>query len=274
MKLHRILIFAPVLLVLFPFRASAQQENAASQLIAYYPLDGILTDVTGKNPPILAANAKFVASKAIFCNGVPGYGGIQEGCDVNTPYLMDLNLASFTISARFLVPKTKVLRNPVFVGGPDYRWLFYELDPDGGIRLGYNNNKSVECAVKYKYGFWHEAAITFDGKTVALYLDGIQGCSVNAALNIHNDKAIVLYNSSNATAFYGMLRALKVYNGVLVPHAKTPIVDTIAEPPRENLAPVDLILTLCPMTSYPSIWPILSESAAKNFPSDGCFISL
>ena len=229
-----------------PSDATAQEP--AHRMIAHYPLANGLNDATGNNPPIQATNAPFLAEKTIYCNGqypqrVPG------GCDVRTPNLKDLNLSAFTISAQFLVPRLLQPTNPVFVGGETYRWLYYDLRPDGVVRLGYNSNQSVECSVKYRLGVWHEATITFDGNTASLYLDGVRGCSSNVALNTGNQRVVLLTNSANASAFYGMLRDLKVYNGVVVPARTTPVPDNVPEPLPSNLAPVDLILMRCPTSA-------------------------
>jgi Concanavalin A-like lectin/glucanases superfamily len=215
------------------------------RLIAHYPLATDLNDATGNNPPIQATNAPFVAGRAIFCNG-QYVRGAPDGCDVRTPDLRELNLSAFTITAQFLVPRLRTPTNPVFVGGDTYRWLFYDLRPDGAVRLGYNSNQFVDCSVKYRFGVWHEATMTFDGTTAALYLDGVGGCSSNVALSTGNQKTVMLTNSGNATAFYGMLRDLKVYNGVVVPARRTPVADSVPEPPPANLAPVDQLLMKCP----------------------------
>src|SRR6476661_2069855 len=86
----------------------AAQPPAPSQgprLVANYPLAGDLNDATGQNSPLRANNAPFVSGKGIFCNGL--YSRERaDACDVATPVLRALDLSSFTISARFLVPRS------------------------------------------------------------------------------------------------------------------------------------------------------------------------
>jgi Concanavalin A-like lectin/glucanases superfamily len=226
-------------------RSTPAPQEPGHRLIAHYPLSVDLNDATGNNPPIQATNAPLVGAKAIFCNGQYARR-VPDACDVRTPNLTDLNLSAFTIGAQFLVPRLRVPTNPVFVGGDSFRWLFIDLRPEGVVRLGYNSNQFVECSVRYRLGVWHEATITFDGRATALYLDGVGGCSSDAALNTGNQRVVLLTNSGNATTFYGMLRDLKVYNGVVVPARRTPVPDDVAEPPPTNLAPVDLVLMKCP----------------------------
>jgi hypothetical protein len=224
------------------------RQEPGPRLIAHYPLAGDLNEATGNTAPIQAANAPFVAGragKALFCNGQYARSS-PDGCDVRTPNLPDLNFSAFTISAQFLIPRLGRVTNPVFVGGDSFRWLHYELLPAGGVRLAYNSNQYVDCPVRYRLGVWHEATITFDGRAASLYLDGVGGCSSSVTLNTGNQRVVTLTNSGNASAFFGMLRDLKVYNGIVVPVRRTPVPDTVAEPPPTNLAPVDLVLMKCP----------------------------
>jgi hypothetical protein len=224
--------------------STSWQPQAEPRLIAHYPLAGDLGDATGANPPIHAVNAPFVGGKAIFCNGqYPGRS--PDACDVRTPEIKDLDLSAFTIAAQFLVPRRTFPVNPVFVGGATYRWLYVELRPEGAA-LGVNSRPSGECAIRYRHGVWHEAAITYDGQTATLYLDGVKGCSSTVALKTANQRSILLSHSGNASAFFGMLRDLKVYNGVMVPARRDPVADSLPEPVPSNLPPVDSFLMTCP----------------------------
>ena len=237
-------IFISALATLPHFHATASPQQGP-QLIAYYPLGADLTDVTGNHPPMLVRNAPLQSGKGIFCDGLYSRGA--DGCDVRTPVLRELNLAAFTISAQFLIPKAWMPHNPVFVAGERWRWAYVELLERGGVRLAYHSNKFVDCSVKYRIGTWHEATITFDGKTTTLYLDGVAGCSTDFPLETGSDeKVVLLTNSANASAFYGMFRELKIYNGVAVPPARAPLPDSVTVPPVRNLAPVDQFLAACP----------------------------
>jgi hypothetical protein len=168
------------------------------------------------------------------------------GCDVRTPHLTDFNPSAFTISAQFWVPRNSPFPNPVFVGGGSYRWIAYDLMTDGAIRLTYNNGEHVDCQGRYRLRTWHDATITFDGKSLALYLDGAQGCRVNTTLQVGGDTTLLLTNPGNATTFHGALRDLKIYNGVAMPSRWTPTGDEMPDPTEEALAPVDRFLLTCP----------------------------
>jgi len=227
--------------VLLP-RVVAQQP---ARLIAHFPLTTDLNDATGNHPPIRASNAPIVPAKGIFCNGLIPRPPV-EGCDVRTPALSGLSFSSLSMSAQFFISRMRTLTNPVFVGGPTYRWLYADLGDRGRVRLGYNSNQFAECSVKYRVGVWHEVTITFDGRAATLYLDGVRGCSATTTLNTGEQRVVLLTNTANATAFYGVLRDLRVYDGVVVPERRTPVEDRFDEPPPPNLAPVDLMLARCP----------------------------
>ena len=226
--------------------ALAAPQPPAPRLIAHYPLTQELTDATGNNPPMLAVGAPIVPTRGIFCNGL-SRGRSAGGCDVRTPALKELDLSAFTISAQFFMSRQRTPRNPVFGGGQPYSWLWVDLQLGGVVRLGYNSTRYQDCSVKYHLGVWHEATITFDGRTAALDLDGVRGCSVDiAALDTGGQRVVSLTHSGNATVFYGVLRELKVHNGVAIPARRTPTTDSFEEPPAPNLAPVDLVLMRCP----------------------------
>ena len=228
-----------------PCRLLAAGQEPGPQLVAHYPLSRDLNDATGNHPPMETRNAPLMPGKGIFCNGRYVLDD-KDGCDVRTPSLNNLNLSSFTISAQFLVPRVSPFINPVFVAGSQWRYLSYELLRGGGIRLSYNGNQFVDCSATYRLAVWHEATVSFDGKTATLYLDGVPGCHADITLRTGNEKVILLTNFGGASTFSGVLREMKVYNGVLVPLRRTPVPDDIADPTPPNLAPVDLFLMKCP----------------------------
>jgi hypothetical protein len=189
-------------------------------LIAYYPLTADLNDATGQYGALMVKNAPLQPGGGLFCNGIY-ITHDPSGCDILTPLLNELDFQSFTISVQFFVPEKWIFPNPVLAGGDDYRWLVYVLEPDGSIQLVYNNSQEVECSVTYQLNTWHEAILTYDGQTATLYLDKTPGCSATAALVTEGDKQVGQTNFSDATAFYGTVRELRVYNGV-VPPAEIP----------------------------------------------------
>jgi hypothetical protein len=224
---------------------AAPASSQAPRLIAHYTLAGTLDDKSGNNPPMLAKGAPFQGGRAIFCNGVYALEPVNP-CDVQTPVLNDMDLAAFTISTTFLVPRAAFLSSDVFVLGRGTRALSFDLQRGGHIRLGFNSNQFVACSVTYRIGVWHEATIVFDGTTTSLYLDGVKGCNTTVPLITRNEKVILLNNFGSGIAFYGYLRDLKIYNGAAIPARTTPVPDDMTPAADINLAPVDRILAQCP----------------------------
>lgn len=244
------LFAAPFLIVtLATHPAGAQSRPPAAQgstpLVHYRLLDD-LNDATGVHAPLQTTNAPIHQGRGIFCNGLYVLEG-PNGCDVHTPMLNDLDVSAFTISVEFLALRGGGAPfRPVFVAGRNRRWLFYRLEPGGVIQLGYNNSQFAACSVKYRIGFWHEATITFDGRTATLYLDGAAGCRASVSLNVDGDKVVMLTNFSDATTFHGMVRQLRIFNGVVVPPRRTAEADTFPTPAPPNLSAADLFLAKCP----------------------------
>lgn len=214
------------------------------QLIAHYPLRNTLFEETRTHSPLIAGDAAFHPGRGVFCSGEYPLDW-PDGCDIRTPQLR-MDPSSFTISAQFLVPRRWPKPHPVLVLGRATRWLGYILRPDGSVQLLTNNSNRTDCSVRYRTGFWHEAAISFDGETVTLYLDGIAGCRAHGPLNTGNDRALMLANYADASAYYGFLRELKIYNGIVSPEPGTPTADNVPVPEPLHIPPVDRLLAACP----------------------------
>lgn len=204
-----------------------------ANLIAFYPLISDFKDLTHINPPA-TATIGIPSPDGIFCNAF---------CDLTTPYLSGLNFNAFTIRVEFSVTKYPVFRDPVFVGG-EYRWTQFALLPDGKVALGYNNDE-ITCSVMYQKNVWHEADITYDGTTLRLFLDGIEGCSVPTALATGGVNFITLRDNGRDSSFSGIIKNLQVFNTVEIPQPRNPQPAnlTLTDP---NLSPADIILSSCP----------------------------
>jgi hypothetical protein len=213
--------------------------------IARYPLVNDLADATGRYAPAKAANAPFVPGKGLFCNG-QYLRSTPDGCDVQTPPLTDLDFSAFTIGVRFYVPRGAFRGGPVFTGGHGYRWVSYELQPGGAIELGVNSRRASQCSVKYRQGVWHDATITYDGRIMTLYLDGVPGCQADTPLQTGNEKTILLTNFGSGSTFYGVVRDLTVWNGVVMPPKRMPEAEDLTLPAEAHMTPADEMLARCP----------------------------
>jgi hypothetical protein len=183
-------------------------------LIAHYPLTEDGRDVSGRARDMDLQNVVF-ALDAAYCDGSYDLGN-PNGCRIRTPQLDAFDFGSFTIDVMFRVESLQ--RAPVFMGGTSYRWIGFYLLPDGGLALKYSSQESLECGtLSYQVETWHNAVITYDGRTARLYLDRRLACSIDYVPN-HNDQAVIgVTDYSNASVFKGFIRDLRIYDEVRSP---------------------------------------------------------
>ena len=109
---------------------------------------------------------------------------------------------------------------PVFVGGEQWRWIGFNLYPNGNVGLLYNNEALVECPGRYNLNTWHNALVTYDGSNGNLYLDNNVVCTITFTIVADGgdaDKNISSSNYSNATGLKGFIRNLKIYKMAITP---------------------------------------------------------
>jgi hypothetical protein len=183
--------------------------------IAAYPLQESGNDITGNYNPMTLGNTPFQAG-GIYCNGVyVTDSNTTTGCYAVTPRLEEMNLSTLSIVAEFNAARFRTM--PVFVAGRGSRWVGYTLTADGGVRLLVNNSDYTDCSLRYRPGTWHQAIVTYDGRTANLFLDGELGCSLPVDLIHRDDRQITLANFANGTVFEGIFRNLQVYNRIIEP---------------------------------------------------------
>ncbi len=211
--------------------ASAWPEN----MLAFYPLTEDTADQTGYQGRAIAQTGQ-VTPNGFDC---------RQRCDLTTPNLLAFTFNHFTIQAEFTVPELSPVNQPVLVGGNNYRWAIIRLMPDQSVALIYNNDQEVKCSLQYQTNVWHQAALTYDGSTLRLYLDGKEGCSVTAELQTGDNKNISLLDSSQDIPFGGVIRNLTIFNTVEVPAASVPETANLDNPtiPADR---VDYWLATCP----------------------------
>src|SRR4030095_16510179 len=137
-------------------------------LIAHYPLSGDGNDLTGLNAAMILHNAPF-QNGGIYCNGVYVYSPYPDYCLAESPPINSFPFESFSISMDFLV--TARLDQPVWIIGNSCRWLGFYLSNDGTIKLLYNNWDYLVTPKTYSLNEWHNAKISYDGKTAKIFLD-------------------------------------------------------------------------------------------------------
>jgi ABC-type amino acid transport substrate-binding protein len=186
--------------------------SVEDRLLAYYTLNGTIEDSTGNYPRIDIGEGIF-SGDGIYCDGV------AYSC-IHTSPILELNYQNFSISADFKIEDFPQYQMPVFVGGELYRWIGFNLNTDGTVGLLYNNLGGLECQGKYSLNTWHNALITYDGSIGRLYLDSQLICSAEFTIDTQGGntyKDVSSSNYSNAAAFKGFIRNLKIYTMVIAP---------------------------------------------------------
>jgi hypothetical protein len=100
--------------------------------------------------------------------------------------------------------------------------------------------------VTYRYGWWHEVTVTFDGRTLTLYLDGVMGCRGEAVLDTRDERSVLATHLGTGSTFRGSLRELRISNGVREPVPFIAVVDTLADPDPFGPTPADRMIETCP----------------------------
>ena len=86
---------------------------------------------------------------------------------------------------------------------------------NGGIGyLGYGNDLTTPIST-YCDGNWHHLAVTFDGNTMYLYLDGVQKNTTSTTLNTGTGALNIGRSVSAGYYFSGTLDDIRVYNRAL-----------------------------------------------------------
>ena len=203
--------------LIFLFGIFNQTNSQQQGLIARYPLDSNPNDTTGNHGPMALINTPYQEG-GIYCNGNYLQSG-GDSCLAITPQLSDFSFQHFSIQARFKVLEVYNHTRPVFVGGDLYRWVGFNLNPDGTVTFLYNNNDTINSNVHYMLNTWYEATITYDSVSGIgkFYLDTTLAGSVQFQLDQGNDRNVGITNFSNGQVFKGIFSDLRIFSTVLIP---------------------------------------------------------
>lgn len=196
-------------------------ELVRPNLVAWYPLTSTGKDTTTTLDSLYLLNTSFQRG-GVFCNGI--YSG-PSATRFATPTIAQLNYSSFSISAKFVVPDSAEGFNPVFIGGDSYRWLGFYISDSGSVGMKYNNSitrfGNTYCSLNDE----HDALVSYDSttQTGSVYFDNTLVFSASFKLLYSSDKRIGTTDFSNAGAFRGVIRDLKIYNSVITPVATVPL---------------------------------------------------
>ena len=118
MKLRKTLLQICALLLAAITLAPSQTLDGL-KLIANYPLKDSAKDSLGNYGPMSLINTPF-QDGGIYCNG-HYIGSESDSCDARTPFIDELSMQKFAVSAKFKVTTDYEKIIPIFVGVPSWR---------------------------------------------------------------------------------------------------------------------------------------------------------
>jgi len=199
---------ALLLASLFTSAATAQL-----QVLAHYPLQTDLLDVTAQNGPITLGGSTPPAppSNGVCVNGI--YLFNAGGQDVRVPAIPSLDSTDFQIEVEFQIAALPAGSAPVLMAGSGWRWIGLYVQSNGILGLKYNNSLFTWSSTTVSSGIWYTATIKFEAGTVQLYLNG--GMIHQATLGLLNDgnnKNFTTNDFSNGRSHFGCIRNLTIAN--------------------------------------------------------------
>ena len=182
-------------------------------VLARYPLITDGAEAAGRAGDATILNVTF-DGEGVYCAGIHRNAD-PSGCEVLTPTIPEFNFTSFSIHIEFRAARLQDA--PVVVGGTSHRWMGFLINDDGTTTLLYNNRGREQCdaSVRYGAGFWHGAALTYDGTVGQLYLDGVLACEVSFGIDHAGDANFGTGNYGTSRVMDGWVRGLTVYDGVI-----------------------------------------------------------
>lgn len=203
--------------------------QTAIGLIAYYPLDSTLSDVTGNtaNTGFPMGNPSYgcgVRSNALYLDGG------QDQVAFMGPVINEFDTEDFTVSFYFkstglggtqlLLAKQRLdctTDNAIFI-------RYVPLNRTVSVYLGESPSVNVQLTKRLSIDFcWHHLTLVRKGGVIKLYVNTQFAGEVTASkrVNIYNDGDLILGGSDcltgSETTFQGYIDEFRVYNRALTP---------------------------------------------------------
>jgi hypothetical protein len=208
----------------WPDGAAAPIDAAVAGLVAYWPMDQFIPGQPsgGRFVDVIGAHDAMCTTCPTVTTGVVDNAAVFDGqtsC-LTVPTLGGWVDSSFTISA--WVQSTN--RNgPIVVHESSNGCPSPELSLTNGVGLTQlNTSNSTHNFAWTLSGIaantWHHVAVTWDGTTQRVFLDGLCNCSVSPTLQpLDNTQPFTIgcYPTGGATHLWGSLDEVRVYNRTL-----------------------------------------------------------
>ena len=185
-------------------------------LVAYYPFDEIsgatATDASGYNNHANAVNGAIWVSGRV--NGALLFDGINDGLNLTNLASLGTGNTPHTIASWVRIDSLPQLRAWVLLLGKEgtgaHHWL---LNSNGVSQLGSWSGNQAQPTLPV--GIWKHIALTFDGSTLKVYIDGSLVTTTNASFNLAGLPLTAASPHLGESAFKGALDELRIYNRAL-----------------------------------------------------------
>jgi hypothetical protein len=199
--------------------ANITTSNGVGTLLAFYPMQDNLLDVTGNHGALSVTGnptppAPPTPGNGICHNGIPVT--FTNGQRTLTPNIPTLNTTDFTLRVDFKLtayPGTPT-GGPVIIGGSSWRWIGIWVSQTGMAGVQYNNSNRIYSTTPLSLNTWYNGELRYSANTVQLFIDHvlvltsvIGPLTTNANLNFGTNHA------GNGTALNGCIQNLQLMNG-------------------------------------------------------------
>jgi len=178
--------------------------------IAHYTLDQTAADLTGNYGDAGLYNAPY-EDGGVYINGLY-LGTNPEGSLVETAFLTGLDFNSFTVSVEFKIAEIPAEWHSILFGGPSWRWIGASISSSGRLWMSYNGTDRPQTDTVVTPGEWHTLALSYDGVTGVMVLDGVELDRHDFVMVHQNDRYFTSDHPGRGVAFLGHLRNLIVYD--------------------------------------------------------------
>ena len=198
-----------------------------SNLVAYYQFDQSsgtsLEDATGNYDGTTSGDPQWVTSDALLVEmAPPGNAMTLDGTDdyVQMPYALDPNSTAFSVETWFkldnIIFSTQVLIDNIDSSMP---WLDVNSKK---LRTCLGGSCESGNSV-LSSGVWYHAALTYDGTTLSMYLNGQLEYSEATSIS-HSEEDFILgvYRNYSALIMDGSLDELRFWNVTVVKRKSKP----------------------------------------------------
>lgn len=192
------------------FHIQAQTENR--KLLAHYPLQGDLLDLTDQQNPLTITEIE-VRDTGLYSDGANSFSDTANNIQGFFPAL-DLDDLAFSLEFSIDSIPDDVLNRTVIVGGSGWRWLSIRYNQNTRkLSLGYNNSFQAVDRFDFEYGTWYQAIITYErSKQLGrMFINGSEVANATFDLTHGNDRNFKLDCFCGPHAMRGLWKNFRVY---------------------------------------------------------------